>query len=238
MQASEPNRVPGPSVAERDDADASASLPWRREEGEDTPRDELVAQLAHELRNPLAPIRNAAEVLRVHREELPEHLRGSAETLVDHVDRLARLIDSLLGDDLPTVRSQGIERSWRVAAAGSGRRVLVVDDHKDAADSLGLLLEMRGHVVAVAYSGEHAIEISEHFEPEVAMLDLGLPIMDGYELAGHLRKQRNGDGLLLIAVTGYGQPEDRRRSAAAGFDHHLLKPLDLEAIEDLLEESS
>jgi PAS domain S-box-containing protein len=112
------------------------------------------------------------------------------------------------------------------------RRVLVVDDNRDAAETLALLLRSAGHEVCLAYDGVEALAAAEGFGPEVAFLDIGLPGLDGYEVARRLR-QRPGK-LLLVAVTGYGQEEDRRRAHAAGFDRHLVKPVDPTVLQELL----
>jgi signal transduction histidine kinase len=114
------------------------------------------------------------------------------------------------------------------------RRVLVVDDNHDAGDSLGDLLELSGHEVRVTRSGPQALEVAREFRPDVGLLDIGLPGMSGYELAGRLRAEGYGSVMLLIALTGYGQDEDRRRTHEAGFDHHLTKPADLRQLADLL----
>lgn len=121
-----------------------------------------------------------------------------------------------------------------VRQAPSGKRVLVVDDNEDGALMLAAVLETRGHAVRVAHDGPGALEVAEAFEPELALLDIGLPVMDGYELAMRLRERPGLEHLTLVAVTGYGQSGDRERSRAAGFDHHLVKPVDLEAIDAVL----
>jgi CheY-like chemotaxis protein len=113
------------------------------------------------------------------------------------------------------------------------RRVLVVDDNVDAADSLGHLLRMAGHDVCVAYDGTAALQSAAAQSPEVVILDIGLPGMSGYEVARRLRGLGNGRPARLVAVTGYGQESDRRRALDAGFDLHLTKPInpaDLEAV--------
>jgi signal transduction histidine kinase/ActR/RegA family two-component response regulator len=115
-------------------------------------------------------------------------------------------------------------------------RVLVVDDNRDAADILGLTLRARGHVVEVAYDGPSALAVLEHFAPEVALLDIGLPAMDGYELAEHIRGHANGRHAHMIAVTGYGREADRARSMAAGFDLHLVKPIEAVTLEARIDE--
>jgi CheY-like chemotaxis protein len=118
---------------------------------------------------------------------------------------------------------------------GAGRRVLVVDDNVDAARTLYALLSELGHVPAVAYDGVVVLELARSFEPSVALLDIGLPVMDGYELAGRLRAQLGAAAVRLIAVTGYGQDGDRARAKQAGFDHHLVKPITVEALVTLLD---
>lgn len=111
---------------------------------------------------------------------------------------------------------------------GLSRRVLVVDDNVDAADLFAEALRLAGHEVHVAEDGPRGLEIAARVRPEVAFLDLGLPVMDGYELAGRLRELLAPEAPLLVAVTGYGQPADRVRTAAAGFAHHLVKPIAIE----------
>ncbi len=118
--------------------------------------------------------------------------------------------------------------------AAAARRILVVDDNRDAADSLGLLLRFLGHEVRVAHDGPAALEAARAWRPAVVLLDIGMPGMDGYAVARALRALPELEGVVLIALTGWGQEEDRRRSRAAGFDHHLIKPVDLEALQALL----
>jgi PAS domain S-box-containing protein len=110
---------------------------------------------------------------------------------------------------------------------GSSRRVLVVDDNRDAAELLAEALALEGHETRVAYDGLSALGIAAELRPELAFLDIGLPVMDGYDLARRLRALLPGP-LVLVAVTGYGQPSDRARSAQAGFDEHLVKPISIE----------
>lgn len=113
-------------------------------------------------------------------------------------------------------------------------RVLIVDDNQDAADMLAFVLSARGHETRVAHDGVEALRACADFTPHAAFLDLGLPVMDGYELASRLRELPGLERIRLIAVTGYGQESDRRRTRAAGFQHHLVKPVDIMAIESLL----
>jgi signal transduction histidine kinase len=120
------------------------------------------------------------------------------------------------------------------SARGPGRRILVVDDNRDAAESLALLLGVAGHDVRVCYDGPSALQTAPEYHPEAVLLDIGLPGMDGYEVARRLRADPDLAGMLLVALTGYGQEEDQRRARAAGFDQHLIKPADLTALTALL----
>jgi signal transduction histidine kinase/DNA-binding response OmpR family regulator len=117
---------------------------------------------------------------------------------------------------------------------GSPRHVLVVDDNADAARILARLLELQGHRVEVAHDGPAALSLAQARPPDVILLDIGLPGMDGYEVARRLRQSLGPDRTMLVAVTGYGQEEDRRRSDEAGMDYHLTKPVDPRTIRDLL----
>jgi two-component system CheB/CheR fusion protein len=119
------------------------------------------------------------------------------------------------------VKGQDRQRSRR------SRRILIVDDNHDAASTLALVLSFYDHVTKVAHNGSDAISETEQFKPEIVLLDIGLPEMDGYEVARRIRQLRQAREILLIAITGYGQPNDRIRSQEAGFDHHLVKPVDI-----------
>jgi CheY-like chemotaxis protein len=120
------------------------------------------------------------------------------------------------------------------AAAGTPQRVLVVDDNMDAAKTLGMVLDLVGHKTRIAHDGTTALQLAAEFEPQVVLLDIGLPEMDGYAVARELRKQRAMANVLLVALTGYGQEDDRRRSQEAGFDIHMIKPVEPEALCELL----
>jgi CheY-like chemotaxis protein len=116
------------------------------------------------------------------------------------------------------------------------RRILVVDDNQDAADSLAKwLTRAMGQQVEVAYDGPEALEAAARFRPDVILLDLGLPGMSGFEVAQRLRRRAEFRGTLLVAVTGWSQEEDRRRSKEVGFDLHLVKPVDPESIRELVD---
>jgi signal transduction histidine kinase len=120
------------------------------------------------------------------------------------------------------------------AAQQVRRRILVADDNSDALESLATLLELGGHEVFSAANGALALESAERNLPEVALLDIGMPKLDGYEVARRIRAQPWGRGITLVALTGWGQDSDRRRSGEAGFDTHLVKPLDLDKLTELL----
>lgn len=119
-------------------------------------------------------------------------------------------------------------------ASLAGRRVLIVDDNVDAADSMAVLLELKGHECQTVYEGHGVLAVARAFRPDVVLLDLGLPGLSGFEVARQLRSELDGEAPVMIAVTGQGQPEDRERAHAAGFDHHLLKPVDMRTLDRLL----
>lgn len=114
------------------------------------------------------------------------------------------------------------------------RRVLIADDNQDAADSLAMLLRMEGHDVAVAGDGKQAVAMADSFRPEVALLDIGMPQLSGYEVAQRIRQGPFGQEIILIAITGWGQSSDKARAAAAGFNHHLTKPIEADALAKVL----
>jgi PAS domain S-box-containing protein len=120
--------------------------------------------------------------------------------------------------------------------AGSKRRILVVDDNKDAADSLAMLLRITGNEVHSAYDGLEAVGAVAAFQPDIVLMDIGLPKLNGYDAARRMREQPSGQGAVLIALTGWGQDEDRRRSKEAGFDYHMVKPVDPAELQGLLRE--
>jgi CheY-like chemotaxis protein len=123
----------------------------------------------------------------------------------------------------------------RVGESTAKRRLLVVDDNRDAAESMSMLLEMWGHEVVYAYDGPSALETAQQWQPEAVFLDIGLPGMDGYEVAERLRELPQAKDAVLVAITGYGQDDDRRRSQRAGIDHHLVKPVAPDALRNLID---
>ena len=146
---------------------------------------------------------------------------------------------------LPLMPVDAVQAETNAAAAkkasrpepSKSKRLLVVDDNKLQAQSLGLLLELRGYQVRLAYDGPGALATLGEYSPDVALIDLGLPGMSGYELARHIREQMRSQNIMLIAQTGWGRDSDRLKSRQAGFNHHLTKPVDHQILEKILQET-
>ena len=137
--------------------------------------------------------------------------------------------------DLPILIGRRVRtHNARSLAPFPPRRILIVDDNRDAGETLGALLSGLGATVSVADSGPAALEILETFQPDAVLMDIGMPEMDGYEVSRRIRADPDRGRVLLIALTGWGQEDDQRRSRAAGFDHHLVKPPDVDKLRDLL----
>jgi signal transduction histidine kinase/ActR/RegA family two-component response regulator len=151
--------------------------------------------------------------------------RGEGSSFTIHLPAAASHADGTFSP-VPPVTIQRV--------SGAVRRVLVVDDNADAAELLSHVMHELGCETRVAYDGPSALALVESFRPELALLDIGLPVMDGYDLARHLRQRPNAPPLRLVAVTGYGQKSDVERAFAAGFDEHLTKPVNLGLLEALL----
>jgi two-component system, chemotaxis family, CheB/CheR fusion protein len=137
-----------------------------------------------------------------------------------------RLPLSLIAAAPPTLNSAA-DSAGKVAVL----RILIADDNRDAADSLSMLLRLSGHDIKIARSGGEALAIADQFRPDVGIIDIGMPDMDGYEVARRIRHEAWGETMTLIAVTGWGQADDKRRALAAGFDRHMTKPVDPEELE-------
>jgi len=135
----------------------------------------------------------------------------------------------------PLAAPPDIEAPSEIFVPGAGLKILVVDDNRDAADACASLLGLSGHHVQTAYAGRQAFDLAETFRPHAVLLDIGLPDFNGYELARKIRAARWGRRIILIAVTGWGQEEDRRLALEAGCDHHLTKPIAPETVESLLQ---
>src|ERR1700743_3400276 len=122
------------------------------------------------------------------------------------------------------------------AAKPIPRRVLIVDDNEDAANSLATLLQLSGYETASVYTAADALRRASDFRPDVVLLDIGLPGMDGYQVAQHMRELPGLKDIHLVAVTGYGRSDDRQRAREAGFDEHLVKPVEFAVLERTLAE--
>ena len=141
---------------------------------------------------------------------------------------------------LPTCAPRALpkpEALFDQPTAPFARRILIVDDNVDAAESLRMLIETQGHDARAAFDGDSAITVATEFNPEVVFLDLGMPKMDGYTVCRRLRGAPRGEEIVIVALTGWGQESDRTRTAAAGFDHHLVKPADPRLVERLISET-
>jgi CheY-like chemotaxis protein len=145
---------------------------------------------------------------------------------------------------LPVLADQAVRRELpqppdasKLPEPAPARRVLVVDDNQDSARSLAQLLKLSGHESRVAYDGAEAIDAAEQFRPQVVLLDIGLPKVNGFDVCRHIRQQEWGREALLVALTGWGQTEDRQKTQKAGFDQHLVKPIDFTELTKLLTRS-
>jgi len=159
-------------------------------------------------------------------------------TISAHSDGLGQGSEFVIRMPMPATRdaadSANGARTAKAAAAKPTLRILVVDDDKDSTEMLASLLQLTGHTATMAHDGLEAIRQAEEFRPDVVLLDLSLPEVDGYEVARRIRQQRWGREMVLIAITGWGQDSDRHRTRQAGFDRHLVKPVDASALCQLL----
>jgi PAS domain S-box-containing protein len=159
---------------------------------------------------------------------------GSLEALSEGPGQGSEFVVHLPLAAVPATSSRSGSRAAQRRPAGS-RRILVVDDNRDAAESLETLLQLWGHETRSAHDGPQALAVAAEFWPEIVLLDIGLPGMDGYEVARQMRALPGGERALIVAVTGYGRSSDRLKSQEAGFDHHLVKPVQPEVLHELIE---
>jgi CheY-like chemotaxis protein len=160
---------------------------------------------------------------------------GSVEARSD--DSGSEFIVRLPALDAASMREDLAEHAQRKAALTKprSRRVLVVDDNPDAVETLSLLLQLRHNAVLTAVDGLEAVEAAAAFQPDLILLDIGLPKLNGYDAARRIREERHDQRLVIVAMTGWGQEEDKRKSKEAGFDQHLVKPVDPGLLDELLE---
>jgi signal transduction histidine kinase/ActR/RegA family two-component response regulator len=166
---------------------------------------------------------------------LAEMHQGTIEACSDGPGTGAEFIVRLPTTAPPTTKDANPEPVGRLRPASAPLRILVADDNVDSADLLAMLFSMLGCEVASAHDGEQAVATARTFRPDLAVLDIGMPRLDGYEAARKIRGEFGGRDLTLVAMTGWGQEEDRRRAREAGFDDHLLKPVDLDRLQRLLD---
>jgi PAS domain S-box-containing protein len=159
---------------------------------------------------------------------------GTVEALSEGPNQGSEFIVRLPAMTAP-LRSKDNEREGEPVNAAVRRRILVVDDNRDASESMGMLLRVWGHEVRTAHDGASALQMATEFQPEMVLLDIGLPGMDGYEVAKKLQELPVTRNAVLVAMTGYGQEEDKLRSMAAGFALHLVKPADPQRLRGLIE---
>jgi CheY-like chemotaxis protein len=166
---------------------------------------------------------------------LVERHGGRVEARSDGVGRGSEFIVYLpIGS--PDTSAQPLRSSPAPAQPARRLKILVVDDNRDAADSCEALLELSGHEVQTAYGAQDGYLLAEAFRPDVLLLDIGLPDIDGYALAHRIRRSQWGEQMTLIALTGWGQEADKRRAREAGFDHHVTKPVTFQQLDGLLRE--
>ena len=167
--------------------------------------------------------------------QLVEMHRGTVEAHSSGIGQGSEFVVRLPLFDQPNRQQTENEvETGRPPPVQSGHRLLVVDDNRDAALSLAMLLRVRGHEVQVAHNGAAALEMASSYRPHMIFLDIGMPAMDGYEVARRIRRMTELKGVVLAALTGWGQEDDRRRTGDAGFDHHLVKPPEPRDLEELL----
>jgi CheY-like chemotaxis protein len=195
-------------------------------------REKQFAAIAHELRNPLTPLRNGVEIVR--------QTAGTNRLLTRTVDMMSRQIAQLIGladklvgpGDLLTFAES--QQTLLPAVESSRLKILIADDNADGADSLAMLLQTHGHMVLTAADGRRALELSEAFRPDVILMDVAMPHMDGLQATREIRLHTWGAGIRIIALTAWGGDVERRRTLEAGMDFHLVKPVDPQALAALL----
>jgi two-component system CheB/CheR fusion protein len=181
--------------------------------------------LAHELRNALATLLNASRLIAESNDAAS--LADARAALAQSSEAINAIVDRLVGPARPSA-------ARKRASATTARRVLIVDDDGPAAGAMRRLLARRGHRIEVVSSGREAVGAALATRPHAVLLDVGLPDVDGYTVACRLRQERALDRTLIVAMTGYTSAEHLRRARRAGFDAHLPKPVDLDALLNLL----
>jgi CheY-like chemotaxis protein len=159
---------------------------------------------------------------------------GSVEVRSGGIGKGSEFIVRMPVVDAPVLETTKESAEDQATSRTPKRRILFVDDNRDTANILAMLLQSKGHETRTAFDGLEAVEIAASFQPSVIFLDIGLPKMNGYEAARHIRQQAWGTEITLIAVSGWGQEQDKKRALEAGFDHHLTKPVKAADLDKLL----
>jgi CheY-like chemotaxis protein len=197
------------------------------------------ATLVHEIRNPLAPIRNAAGLLRALCYD--ERQLQAIAVIERQIHKLTRVLDDALQQGAsPPESADSVSQSnvqWQSHPQPTVRRILVVDDHAGSAQSLAQVLACSGHSVLTATSGEQALALADEFQPEAIIIDIGLPGMDGFDLASQLRERPGTRDALLLAVSGLSLKQFRDNDSYSMFRHYLLKPTSPYTIMYIIEHS-
>lgn len=191
-------------------------------------KEKQLALLAHELRNPLTPLRNGIEIVRQLAAGNPAVGRAT-DMMSRQIGQLVRLVDELVGADVSSEFSDALR-----PGASPALKILIADDNADAAESLAVLLQSRGHEVRTAPDGARAVELAEEFCPDTILMDLAMPGLDGVAAARTIRRTWWGANIRIIALSAWGQEADRRRTHEAGMDAHLVKPVDPQALMAIL----
>lgn len=186
-------------------------------------------RFAHDLRNCLASMRAGANMLRRSLDQ-PAVVSKVADNMYEQVQEMLDLIDEFVGRP-----PRGEITTATEAARSQPLRILIADDNIDAANALATYLRMSGHVPRVAFDGDEALQLAANEPPDVMMIDLSMPTLNGFDVARNIRAQPWGSAVRMIAVSGYFSAKDIDRALHAGFDAHLSKPIDIDALPDVLQ---
>jgi CheY-like chemotaxis protein len=197
-------------------------------------REKQFATIAHELRNPLTPLRNGIEIVRQTSGTDPV-LARTVDMMSRQIGHLLRLAENLVATDDPQALAESRETA-PPAAESARMKILIADDNADGADSLAMLLQTQGYMVLTAPDGRRAVELSEAFRPDVILMDVAMPHMDGLQATREIRLHLWGSRIRVIALTAWGGEAERRRTLEAGMDFHLVKPVDPQVLAALLRE--
>jgi CheY-like chemotaxis protein len=184
-------------------------------------------------------VSTAAAAVPVVSHGLPDSDTLVRQLCAEAMESAASALSNQVPQSQPTGAASDLELDRKTTCTGAytmpRRRVLVVDDKVDCRTSLAMVVRALGHEVEMSHDGEHAIQVTEQFQPDTILLDIGLPKLNGWDVARTLRAKYGPDRLLLVAVTGYGSEGDRKHSRQVGFDRHFVKPLDIDDLRSVLD---